>query len=285
MHFSRSGLGLSLLALWGTHATHSSRARVIGYDCEPRLVSGQVDNRRILDKVRSSHLDGYDYLLWHALTDWSDFQSFLAQTDTTKLDVWLTITPPSEQRPPYGTTAPFGTDYPAWAHAISAVAQKHRQFKGVVIDDFDLNTATFNPQLLSRFKTILDSGTVRPKLLAMIYRPTLLRLKSWWSEFGPYLDGVSYAYEQYDAVSTLAGDIGRARAGLTPGAMLSVNLYVSGGPGAKAHRRTSEYMESALAVSDSLADVTRLYCLPLYYDGDSLLGAIGHYAKSHGHGS
>lgn len=237
-------------------------ARVIIYDCEPRTTAGRVDVDRILHSVVHVGASGYDYLIWHASTDWEDLGLYLSSADSAGITSWVTITPPTEQRPPNALTAPFDTDYIAWQGAISSLARVHQHLEALVLDDFDYNTRSFPLPLLSRMKGLRTELGGRPALYGVIYRHTLDSLRSWWSSRDSVLDGVVYAYDDFSSTDSLARILALARRQLPLRAALVVNVYATGGYKAKTPRRTPEYLASALMQADTIADVVRLYCMP-----------------------
>jgi len=271
------------LLLWaaafsrGASPAKPHHALIVAFDCEPRDSTGRVSAPGIIDKLKVARLDGYDFLVWHAPTDWDDLQAYLIATDSLDTRTWVTIVPPTEQQPPRGPTPPFGMNFTAWQLAISNLARQHSHLTGWVIDDFDLNSTFFTRERLAEMRAARASAGGAPTTLAIIYRRTLDSLSRWWSERAPYLDGVVYAYENYASVDSLGPQLRAARAALSRSAILGVNLYVKGGPRAPVHLRTLPYLRSALAVSDSLVDIVRLYCLPLEDARDSLFQEVSRY--------
>ena len=237
---------------------------IIAFDCEPRLPNGRVDLKAISTAVRSARLDGYDYMIWHQPQDWEESIRFADLLDSLKLTTWFTLAPPTEQHPPHGrATLPFATDFVSWQRFFSALARNHPHVQALVIDDFDYNLLFFTDSLLTQMKTVRDSALGRPRLLAIIYKRTVRNFSSWWPRYGKYLDGVIYAYENYDSPDSLSNMLVTLRRALPASAILGVNIYVLGGPRAPTFRRTPQYVRTTIAISDSLADAVRLYCLPV----------------------
>lgn len=277
MHRKQSLLPL-LLTLLASPGPHTRRAQLIAYDCEPRESNGHVDTPALFRLLRHAGVDGYDFLIWHSATDWDDFRSYLSQADSANLVSWVTLTPPTEQRPPHGPTPPFGTDFVAWQRAIATLAARHPQLQALVIDDFDYNTQFFSLDLLRRMRVARDSLGGRPLLYAVVYQHTLDSLATWWAARGSMLDGIVFAFEDFTSTDSLATLLQRAREQLPAHVTLALNLYITGGYRAPSPRRKAEYVAHALAAADTLADVIRLYCLPTS-PADSLVETIARFSK------
>jgi hypothetical protein len=256
------------------------RPTIVAYDCEPRRSDGHVDQEAIVASTRAAGIGGYDYLVWHRSTDWLDLLPLLRMTDSLGLQAWVTLPPPSEQAPPHTATPPYGWDFVAWQDALGLLASEHWSLRGLVIDDFDLNPAFFTARVLDNMSAVRESRGGRPPAWGIVYRATVDSLASWWATRSRYLQGIIYAYEEYDQVDSLGPELRRARAALPPNAGLGVNIYVTGGPGARTHARTVEYLRRALTVSDTLADLVRLYCLPLSDQHDSLYQTVADFTAS-----
>ena len=253
---------------------------IIAFDCEPRLQGGRVDLKAISAAVQTARLDGYDYMIWHQPQDWEESIRLADMLDSLNLRAWFTLAPPTEQQPPQGhPTLPFATDFVSWQRFFSALAQHHRQVQALVIDDFDYNLPFFTDSLLHQLKTVRDSALGRPLLLAVIYKRTVNNFPSWWPRYAKYLDGVMYAYENYDSPDSLSKMLVTLRRVLPASAILAVNIYVLGGPRARNLRRTPLYVRKTIAISDSLADAVRLYCLPLSDTTDVLFQEAADYAR------
>src|ERR1051325_7224475 len=83
------------------------------YDGEPRLANGRVDVGKLVSELTDLHANSYNWLIWHAATDWDDLKSFLPLARKSKIKVWVTLVPPSESPPQYGNnySEPFRLDY------------------------------------------------------------------------------------------------------------------------------------------------------------------------------
>lgn len=178
------------------------------------------------------------------------------------LETWVTITPPSEQWRHGMPTQPFGTDYVAWERAVAALSRRYPVLTALVIDDFDVNRLSFPDTLLGKMRAVRDSVGSSLPLYAVIYRRTVDSLQSWWHSLSPYLDGVVFAYDDFNSTDSLPALLRGARADLSLGSTLAVNIYVTGGPRAPSPRRATSYLGRALQIADSMATVVRLYCLP-----------------------
>ena len=277
-------LSLSWLLIAVPQKPQPRHSRVIAYDCEPRRADGRVDQARVLAMLKAGNLDGYDYLLWHAPTDWDDLGPFLTMMDSTKLTSWITVTPPTEQRPPARPTLPFDTNYVAWLVGIAELEHRHSSLEALVIDDFDLNASFFTAPLLRKMRAAKNAFPGSPKTLGVIYRRTVDSLSTWLSARDSLLDGVVFAYENFTSTDSLAPLLRTIRRQLPKTALLALNLYVTGGYRAPAPHRTEAYLKSAMTIADTMVDVLRLYCIPKDTP-DALFVAVARFNSAHGHGA
>ena len=95
-----------------------------------------VDTPRLIQKLVAGNIKTYAFLVWHQPTDWDDFRlEFLSAAQAAGLNVWLYLTPPTENSPPTGYV-PYGTNYLTWATETAKLAQQYPVLTALAIDDF-----------------------------------------------------------------------------------------------------------------------------------------------------
>lgn len=230
------------------------------YDAEPRTKDGRVDIERLFQQIEAAHLDMYDFLIWHAPTDWDDFQVFLAQAHRRRLKVWVTLVPPSEPPP----SAPFGLDYVRWADEIGRLSKRYDNLIAWVIDDFwsSENHALFTPEYLARVVETLHSHNPQVAFLPTLYWNTIGD-DDFLDAYGTLLDGIVFPYADLESTAALADQLAACRKWLGPDKLLLINIYASGSSGTREPGpRTPNYLREILAISRQACDGIRLYCLP-----------------------
>ena len=254
-------------------AAEAERARLLrplfegtlgDYDAEPRTRDGRVDVPRLLEQVEAAHMNTYDFLIWHAKTDWEDFQRFAPEAKKRGLKVWITLVPPSEPPP----SAPFGLDYIRWADEIGKLSRKHDNILGVVIDDFwsDGNHSLFTPSYVGRFVATLRGHNPKLAFLPTIYWGTIGDTE-FIQDYRASLDGIVFPYAELDSTRELPAQLTACRKWLGPHKLLLINVYATGSSGTgEKGPRTPEYLRSILTISRAMCDGMRVYCLP---KGDS----------------
>ena len=262
------GVGLLSALGWGD-APEVERAKLLrplfvgilgDYDAEPRTKEGRVDIPRLFKQIEAAHMNMYDFLLWHAKSDWEDFQVFAPEAKKRQLKVWITLVPPSEPPP----SAPFGLDYIRWADEIGRLSKRYDNIIGVVIDDFwsGDNRALFSPSYIARFVATLRSHNPRLAFLPTIYWGTVGDVE-FLKNYRTSLDGIVFPYADLDSTKDLPTQLAACRKWLGPDKFLFINAYATGSSGTREKGpRTAEYMRSLLAISREMCDGIRIYCLP-----------------------
>jgi hypothetical protein len=230
------------------------------YDAEPRTKEGRVDVPLLLKQIEAAHLNTYDFLIWHAKTDWDDFQQFVSQAKAKKLNVWITLAPPSEPPP----SAPFGLDYVRWADEVGKLSVRFDNIVGLVIDDFwsDENRALFTPSYIANVAQTLRRHNPRLAFLPTIYWSTIGDDR-FAKDFGASIDGIVFPYEDLESTRDLPSQLSGCRKWLGPNKLVLVNVYASGSSGrGERGPRSAEYLRSVLEISRQSSDGIRIYCLP-----------------------
>ncbi len=233
------------------------------YDAEPRTPEGRVDLPRLMGQIETAHMTMYDFLIWHAATDWEDFQAFVPLARAKGVKVWVTLCPPSEQGGNLPSSEPYRLDYVKWAEEIGRLSEEYDNLVALVIDDFwsGPNQSLFTPAYIAQVTETLRRHNPKLAFLPTIYWPTMGDA-DWIEAYGPLIDGIVFPYCEYVAGDALAGQLAACRQWIGPDKFLLVNVYASGSGGEDAPPRTAEYMRKTLTVSREQSDGIRLYCLP-----------------------
>jgi hypothetical protein len=230
------------------------------YDAEPRTAKFRVDIPRLLGAIDAAHMNTYDFLIWHAKTDWDDLHDFVRESGKRGLNVWVTLCPPSEPPP----SAPFGLDYIRWADEIGKLSAENDNIVAVVIDDFwsTENRQLFTPHYVARIAATLYRHNPKLALLATIYWETIGDAQ-FIKDYGPWIDGNVFPYADLKSTKDLPSQLDACRKWLGPDKFLMMNLYAAGSSGPKERGpRSAEYMRSSLTISREKCDGIRIYCLP-----------------------
>ncbi len=160
-----------------------------------------VDAPAVISKLIAGNIKTYAFLVWSSKADWDDFRlEFLPAAQAAGINVWLYLTPPTENSPP-ATYTPFGEDYFSWLTESARLGLQYPVLKGVVIDDFNSNLGLFTPDYVRR---ITDAAHVyNPNFLFMVINydlskgwssPTTLVSPAFMNAYGPYCGAVILPY-------------------------------------------------------------------------------------------
>ncbi len=234
------------------------------YDAEPRTEERRVDLPRLMEQIETAHMNMYDFLIWHAETDWQDFQEFLPTARQEGIKVWITLCPPSEQGGNWPWSEPYRLDFVKWADEIGKLAEEYDNLVAMVIDDFwsGGNRELFTPDYIRELVQTLRGHNPNVAFLPTIYWPTIGD-QQWIEDYGPLIDGIVFPYTEYETGDDLEQQLAACREWMGPDKFLLVNVYASGSGGQRGvPERTEEYMRKTLTVSREEADGIRIYCLP-----------------------
>ena len=169
-----SAISLAVAFALCTNAENSHATRkkeLVGtfgtYDGEPRLPNGRIDIHRLLNELTELRANTYNFLIWHAKTDWDELQNFLPLAREKHIKVWITLVPPTESPPLYGDTysEPFRLDFKRWAVEIAKLSLQQPNLVAWSLDDFSDNAAvahTFTPEQWRDI--LLAARKINPKL-------------------------------------------------------------------------------------------------------------------------
>ena len=263
----------------------SLRGTLGDYDAEPRRADGRVDIPRLLSQIRTAHMNTYDWLIWHAATDWGDLNDFLPQAAKQGLRVWVTLCPPSEQGGAYPYSEPFRLDFIRWADEIGKLSLKHSNLTALVIDDFCSNMSFFTAKCVNQISRTLRRNNPRIAFLPTIYYWTVAgvdageyfksgsqrvvpgkpmsELRRLLESYGDAIDGVVFPYAELESGDALAYQLDVCREWLGPERFLITCLYAQGSSGSGGNKpRTPGYLRKTLQIAHDKSDGIRIYCLP-----------------------
>jgi hypothetical protein len=126
-----------------------------------------MDIDRLLKELVDLHVNTYCFLIWHHAVDWVELHRFLPEARKRGIDVWVYLTPPTEQPPRhngYGYSEPFRTDYPRWARELARLSLEEPNLTAWCIDDFAVadNLKLFTPDYVRGMVT--SARRINPKL-------------------------------------------------------------------------------------------------------------------------
>jgi len=234
------------------------------YDAEPRTADGRVDLPRLLEQIQTAHMNMYDWLIWHAPTDWEDLQRFLPLAQAAGIKVWVTLAPPTESGGGMPYSEPFRLDFVRWADEIGRLSEQYDNLAALVIDDFlsGANETLFTPHYITQVVDTLRAHNPRVAFLPVIYINTA-EDEAFWETYLPLIDGVVFPYGELEATEPLRGQLEAFRKCLGADKFLMINVYASGSDGrAESGPRSEAYMREVLTTSHDMCDGIRIYCLP-----------------------
>jgi hypothetical protein len=233
------------------------------YNGEPRTKDGRVDIDRLLSELTDLKVNTYNWLVWHAPTDWDDLQKFLPRAREKGIRVWVTLVPPSES-PPHTKlySEPFKIDYQKWAVEIAKLGLREKNLVAWSVDDFVHNLKTFTPEEMK--KTLDAAHAVNPKLafVPCVYYKQLT--PDFAKQYGPLMDGVLFPYRHESvkadlkSADTVEKEVARFRELLGPKMPIIVDVYASAH--AQLGPSTPAYVEQVIIAGHKYADGVHIYC-------------------------
>ena len=171
-----------------------------------------VNTPYLIQKLVAGNIKTYAFLIWNAnsyKTDWDDFRlEFLPAAQAAGINVWLYLTPPTENIPPTAYT-PFADDYYNWMTAAASLSLRYPVLKAVAIDDYNSNLGLFTPDYVHR---ITDAAlAINTNFMFMVVNYDLshgwasytqLNSPAFMNSYGPYLGAVIFPYLNWGSRST-----------------------------------------------------------------------------------
>jgi hypothetical protein len=231
---------------------------------EPRLNDGHVDVQKLISELADLHANTYHWLIWHAATDWVDLKTFLPQARKNKIKVWVTLVPPSESPPQYGTnySEPFRLDYERWAKEIATLSIRENNLVAWSLDDFSsANTDFFTPKKL---RSILkEAHNINPNLafVPCCYYPQINA--AFVQKYKGLFDGVLFPYLSESAQQSMT-DSSRVEAEVRKvkaefkSIPVFIDVYATGY--SSLGRTTPHYVREVMEKGRHGADGVLIYC-------------------------
>lgn len=180
---------------------------------------GRVDLPATLKALQDLKVKAYDFLVWQGPDDWKDCQAFLPMAARAKIQIWISIVPPTMG----GNSFPYLGDYLRWAKEITELGKLHANLAAMRLVDIDYgrNPRILYPEMLIEMKKELHAAGLH--LLGGIYDMT----KRFVTRYRDTLDGVVLHYTNQTSIYNLAGFLEGAR-GIAPGGWkMFVGYYCS----------------------------------------------------------
>jgi len=236
------------------------RGTLATYDGEPRNAEKRVDIPRLVAELEELHCNTYDFLIWHAETDWADLKDFLEATNESDLKVWVSLVPPAEAKTM--KSEPFGLDYVAWAGAIGHLSTEYPNLVAWSIDDFTHALSFYNPDYLGQ---MMDAAHAENPHLAFVPCTYFPRVTAHLAEnYSDLLDGLLFYYRHESAGANLSDpslceeELAKAREIMGPDMAIILGFYATGH--SRLGQTTPEYCEEVMNCGHEHADGVHVYC-------------------------
>jgi len=224
-----------------------------------------VDTPYLIQKLVAGNIKTYAFLVWNAngyKTDWDDFRlEFLPAAQAAGINIWLYLTPPTENTPPAAYT-PFADDYYSWMTAAAQLSLRYPVLKAVAVDDYNSNLGLFTPDYVHR---ITDAAlAINPNFMFMVVNYDLshgwasytqLNSPAFMNTYAPYLGALIFPYlnwgnrttNDYDNYSNAASHIA-IESDIVGGRLAQFAMRTSSGPGAGNYGAASLVITSSAGV-------------------------------------
>jgi len=233
------------------------------YDAAPRQADGRVDVGRLTGELEVLRANTYNWLIWHAPTDWEDLQRFLPRAREKQIRVWVTLVPPSESPPrTKNYSEPFRLDYERWAVEIAQLSLREPNLVAWSLDDFSHNTRTFAPAYLRR---VLEAARqINPKLAFVpccYYRHVT---PAFAETYRPWVDGVLFPYRNESGEMNLQNsgavesEVSRLKELFGREVPVFVDVYAT--KHSRLNDSTPQYVREVMTAARRCADGVLVYC-------------------------
>lgn len=233
------------------------------YNAAPRTADGRVGLDRLLAELATLRAHTYNWLVWHAASDWEDLQLFLPRAAEKGIKVWVSLVPPSESPPRTKSfSEPFRLDYDRWAMEIAKLSLAHPNLVAWSIDDFAHNLKVYPPEQVKR---MLDAArTLNPRLAfvpCLYYRQCKAEFAR---DYGPLLDGILFPYRNESGTQNLTdtaaveSEVAKLKELFGPGLPVFVDVYAT--KHSRLNDSSPEYVEQVMQLGWRSADGVLIYC-------------------------
>lgn len=235
------------------------------YNGSPRLPGGRVDLDRLLAELAELRVNSYNFLVWHQASDWDDLRAFLPRARSQKLNVWVTLVPPSESPPKASRySEPFRLDYDRWAEEIARLSVTEPNLVAWSIDDFCHNLKVFTPEKVAALRA--KTRAINPRLAfvpCVYYRQATAAFAA---GYGKLVDGILFPYRAESAPkpnltdpALVAGEIAKIRATLgRPELPVILDIYAT--RHSSLGDSTPDYVREVMERGRPAADGVMIYC-------------------------
>jgi hypothetical protein len=241
-------------SLRGTYGTYAG---------EPRLANGRMDLEGLVADLAEIRAHTYNFLIWHAATDWEDLQEFLPLARQKNIKVWVTLVPPSES-PPHtkAYSEPFRLDYERWAVEIARLSRKHPNLVAWSLDDFSHNGKILTPERLEGILT--GAREINPKLAfvpCIYYRHATPEFAS---TYAPLIDGILFPFRNESVkmnlsnFETVDAEVRRVRELFGGNVPVFVDVYAT--KHSRLNDSTPDYVREVMLRGRRSADGVLIYC-------------------------
>lgn len=234
------------------------------YDNEPRKPDGRVDVKRLAEELSAIRANTYNYLIWHATNDWEDLELFLPLARARGIKVWVTIVPPTESPPIWGSqySEPFRLDYARWGVELARLSRREPNLVAWSLDDFTDNAGTFDPAV---WKKILDDArAINPKLsfVPCCYYQHLT--PEYAAKYRGLVDGILFPYMHASGAmnltdtDTVETEVGKFKTLFGPEMPIFIDVYAT--RHSALNETTADYVEKVMTAGHRCADGVLIYC-------------------------
>lgn len=233
------------------------------YDAAPRKANGRVDIDRLLKELSALEARTYNWLIWHAATDWDDLQAFLPRARERGIEVWVSLVPPSESPPlTRNFSEPFRLDYGRWAVEIAKLSVVHPNLVAWSIDDFAHNLKVYTPEQARRM--IEAARAINPRLAFVPCVYFRQCTPAFAQSFSGLFDGILFPYRNDSGRANLTDtaavetEVAKLKEVFGSGMPVLVDVYAT--KHSRLNDSSPEYVEQVMQLSWCCADGVLIYC-------------------------
>jgi len=228
------------------------------YANPPRFKDGKVDARRLISELKNLHANTYIWVIppTHP-EDWEALKTFLPLAQKAKLNVWVSLRPPSEPPVP----SPYGHNYEKWAVELATLSLKEKCLVAWSIDDFSHNQKFFTLEYLG--KVLAAARAINPKFefVPCCYYKAIT--PEFANSYKPLLNGILFPYRAESTGANLKdpgqveNEIKKLRELFGPEFKIYLDIYATAH--SKLGATTPEYVKEVLATGRKTADGVIIY--------------------------
>lgn len=165
----------------------------------------RIDVDTTIARLVALHCDSYLYEIPHGTDAWQKLPAFADAARRANIDVYVYLQPwtLAHRNGRNVENEPFGTDYVRWCEEVNRVAADHPSIRGVVMDDFQVNTGEpnaddgehFTPAMVHKLRAALRAHGAKLQFVPVLYfyLPLAPLFDAYGQEFG---DGAILCYPQ-----------------------------------------------------------------------------------------